>query len=198
MTVSSRIARAVLRTLTAGCLFMPASALAPITLQAQATTALVPGEEVRIRWDLGGTSSFAHNYTQVTIAEVMDVSASHLMLRRGTRVFTVPFRSVRSLERRVGTRPASAPRMVVGSGLGFLGGMAFGLIHGEADSSIESSSDFGLSMGVLVGAPIGALIAWATSRERGIYERVGVGDLVSGWTVDPSGRVGLSFRISGR
>jgi hypothetical protein len=30
----------------------------------------------------------------------------------------------------------------------------------------------GLSTGVLVGAPVGALVAWAASRSRGIYEDV--------------------------
>jgi len=158
---------------------------------------IVPGDEVRIRWSYDGTSSFAHTVTQSAIAEVVDVSPSHVMLRRGGRNFTVPLRTVRTLERRVGTKPASAPRMVIGSGLGFLGGMAFGLASAQADPTIENAGDYGLSMGVLVGAPIGALVAWITSRERGIYERVGMRQLVQGWTVDPSGRVGLTVRLPG-
>lgn len=158
---------------------------------------LQPGEEVRIRWEYGAAHGFLGGYQQSAVAEVVDATASHLMLRRGQRFFTVPLTSVRTLERRVGTKPASAPRMVIGSGLGFLGAVAFGILRGEADSTIESSTDYGLSMGVLVGAPVGALVAWATSRERGIYERVGVRELVSGWTIDPSGRVGLRVNLPG-
>lgn len=193
MSIPTRIARAALRSVLTLTLLSPGA-----SAEAQSFRPLEPGEEVRIRWDYGsGSTSFAHNYSQMAVAKVIDVSASHIMLRKGDRNFTVPFRSVRRLERRVGTRPASAPRMVIGSGLGFLGGVAFGILRAEADPTIESSSDFGLSMGVLLGAPVGALLAYLTSRERGIYERVGLPDMVSGWTVDPSGRVGLSFRVSG-
>lgn len=156
-----------------------------------------PGEEVRIRWEYGSAYGYAGGYQQSAIGEVVDATSTHLMLRRGQRFFTVPLGSVRTLERRVGTKPASAPRMVIGSGLGFLGAMAFGILRGEADPTIDSSMDYGLSMGVLVGAPIGALVAWATSRERGIYERVGVRQLVSGWTIDPNGRVGLTVNVPG-
>lgn len=156
-----------------------------------------PGEEVRIRWEYGSAYGYAGGYQQSAIGEVVDATSTHLMLRRGQRFFTVPLGSVRTLERRVGTKPASAPRMVIGSGLGFLGAMAFGILRGEADPTIDSSMDYGLSMGVLAGAPIGALVAWATSRERGIYERVGVRQLVSGWTIDPNGRVGLTVNVPG-
>jgi hypothetical protein len=37
--------------------------------------------------------------------------------------------------------------------------------------------DSGLSTGVLLGAPVGALVAWAASRSRGIYEDVPFPDL---------------------
>ena len=169
----------------------------PASVDSQSNPALAPGDEVRIRWSYAGATSFAHSVTQWAVAEVVDVSPSHVMLRRGSRNFTVPFRSVQSLERRIGTKPASAPRMVIGSALGFLGGVAFGVASAQADPTIENHGDYGLSMGVLVGAPVGALVAWATSRERGIYERVGVRQLVEGWTVDPSGRVGLTVRLPG-
>lgn len=159
--------------------------------------ALQPGDEVRVRWEHEAAHGFLGGYQQSAVAEIVDANATHLMLRRNQRFFTVPLSSVRTLERRVGTKPASAPRMVIGSGLGFLGAVAFGILRGEADSTIESSTDYGLSMGVIVGAPIGALVAWATSRERGIYERVGVRELVSGWTIDPSGRVGLTVNVPG-
>lgn len=178
------------------CVAMAAAlfALAPTPAQPQS---LQPGDEVRIRWSYDGTSSFAHTMTQTAIAQVVDISPSHVVLRRSGRTFTVPMRTVRSVERRVGTKPASAPRMVIGSGLGFLGGVVFGLATAQADPTIEDVSDYGLSMGVLVGAPVGALIAWATSRERGIYERLGVPQLVSGWTIDPTGRVGVAVRLPG-
>ncbi|MDX1494406.1 MAG: hypothetical protein R3253_10130 [Longimicrobiales bacterium] len=182
-----RVAGFALRAFIATLLFSPA----PVAAQ---QPAIEPGEEVRVRWRYDA-STFAHSISQVTVAEVVDVTPNAILLRRGNRHFTVPMANVRSLERRVGTRPASAPRMVIGSALGFLGGMAFGVLRGEADSNIESSADYGLSMGVLIGAPVGALIAYATSRERGIYERVGLPALVSGWTVDTDGRVGLSFRL---
>ncbi len=193
---SSRIACQTLRTFLAAVVFASVPTISPGEVRAQALP-IEPGDEVRIRWSYDGSSSFAHTVTQVAIAEVVDVSPSHVMLRRGGRNFTVPMGTVQSLERRIGTKPASAPRMVIGSGLGFLGGVAFGIISAQADPTIENASDYGLSMGVLLGAPVGALVAWATSRERGIYERVGVRQLVSGWTVDPTGRVGLTVRLPG-
>lgn len=156
-----------------------------------------PGEEVRIRWEYGSAYGYLGGYWQTAVGEVVDANPTHIMLRRGERFFTVPLSSVVTLERRVGTKPASAPRMVVGSGLGFLGAMAFGILQGQADPTIESPVDYGLSMGVLVGAPVGALVAWATSRERGIYERVGLRQLVSGWTIGADGRVGLTVQVPG-
>lgn len=187
----SRIAVFTLRAFIAALLLSPGAASAQ-------QPAVQPGDEVRVRWSYDGTSSFAHTITQTAIAEVIDISPSHVMLRRAGRNFTVPLRTVRTLEKRVGTKPASAPRMVIGSGLGFLGGVAFGIATAQADPTIENASDYGLSMGVLLGAPVGALIAWITSRERGIYERVGLPQLVSGWTVDTDGRVGLSVRMPSR
>ncbi|MDH3270304.1 MAG: hypothetical protein OEN56_03165 [Gemmatimonadota bacterium] len=191
MKSTAPIARMTVRTVLAVLL-----ASTPQTIAAQAT-GLAPGDEVRVRWEYAGRPSYAFGYTRSAIARVVDVSPSHLTLRRGNRDFVVPVRGVQTLERRVGTRPASAPRMVIGSGLGFLGGVAIGVLRAEADPTIESSGDFGLSMGVLIGAPVGALIAYVTSRERGIYEPVGVAGIFSGMRIDPSGRVGLSVRIGG-
>jgi hypothetical protein len=184
---------------------LPASILL-ILLNAPATTgllgqarALAPGEEVRITWLDPGVS-----YTYVgphrTTAEVVDFDGTTLMLRRGKRMLTVPVSSIRGLERRVGTRPASAPAMVAGSATGFAAGFALGFATGgiEGGGADVDRVDAGLTTGVLIGAPLGALIAWAMSRSRGIYEDVPFGDVVAGIIADPAGRVGIAVRTPNR
>lgn len=152
------------------------------------------GEEVRVRWNLAGANSFAHQLPQNTVGELVDYNSAAVLLRRGPHFVSVPMSSIRTLERRIGTKPASAPAMVIGSGLGFLAGFAGGVLLAHADParSGQDIMDTGISAGVLVGAPLGALVAWMNSRQRGIYERVGFGSLAPGIVLDPGGQVGLS------
>ena len=64
--------------------------------------------------------------------------------------------------------------------------------EGDAHRRLSEIIDRGITAGVLLGAPIGALVAWMNSRQRGIYESVGFGALVTGVVIDPGGHVGLS------
>jgi hypothetical protein len=163
------------------------------------TRGLEPGDEVRIRWSSVGYSYGFDTY-RVAVGDVVDYSGSHIMLRRGQRFFTVPMRSVRTLERRIGTKPASAPAMVSGSAAGFTAGFVVGVMTGGINGSTPGFDrvDAGLQTGVLIGAPIGAFVAWLASRSRGIYEGIPFGERLNGVSVDPRGGVAVSIRTGGR
>lgn len=195
------IARSLARRLTAArCLAaVPLLAILPGVAHAQAGP-LAPGEQVRISWWDPYVSSLAYMAPRMTTAEVVDLDGQALVLRRGNHIFRVPLGEVRSVQRRVGTRPASAPAMVAGSAGGFLAGFLLGSLTGgvEGGGADVDRIDAGITTGVLVGAPIGALVAWATSRSRGIFEDVPFGDLVNGVVADPDGRIGLSIRTGHR
>jgi hypothetical protein len=176
-------------------------ALAPFTasgLHAQSLP-LTPGEEVRVAW-WDEAYSFAFSGNRVVTAEVMAFDGQRLMLRRGRQVFTVPVQSIRRVQRRVGTKPASAPAMVIGSASGFAAGFLLGLATGgiEGGAAGVDRVDAGVTTAVLIGAPAGALIAWAASRSRGIYQDVPFVDMISGLVADAEGRVGLRISVGGR
>lgn len=178
--------------------------LSSVTPAFAQSAGLRAGDEVRVSWWDGYVSSYAYQMPRTTTAEVLDVSGDALMLRRGDRVFTVRASELRSVQLRVGTKPASAPAMVIGSAAGFAAGFALGALTGgiEGGGAGVDRMDAGLTTGVLIGAPIGALVAWATSRSRGIYEDVPFSEVLSGVlsdvVVEPSGRVGLSIRTGRR
>ena len=132
------------------------------------------------------------------VAHVVDYDAGHVRLRRGHQMFTVPTRSITTLERRIGTKPASAPAMVIGSGVGFAVGFVAGLLKSQIDrtSADHDVIDSGLVAGIL-GAQIGALVAYINSRSRGIYEDVGLANLAPGHVMRPSPRVGPSPPLGG-
>ena len=173
--------------------------LAPAAAQAQ-SSAVRPGDEIRVSWWDPYASSYAYNMPRTTTAEVVDFNGNALMIKRGKRIFTVQMSEVRNLQRRVGTKPASAPTMVVSSAAGFAAGFALGALTGglEGGGGDVDRVNAGLTTGVLIGAPVGALVAWISSRSRGIYEDVPFSDMIAGVVMDPSGRVGLSIRTGRR
>jgi hypothetical protein len=90
--------------------------------------------------------------------------------------------------------------MVIGSAGGFATGFLAGVLTGgiEGGSASVDRVDAGVTTAVLIGAPLGALIAWAASRSRGIYEDVPFGDMIGGIVADPDGRLGLRVRLTPR
>lgn len=171
----------------------------PPALHAQ-TDGIHPGDEVRVSWwDPYGSGS-SYQMPRMTTAEVIDFNGNALMLKRGSHIFTVPVSEVRSVQRRVGTKPASAPAMVAGSAAGFATGYLIGALSGgiQGGSSDVDRAEAGLTTGVLIGAPVGALVAWLASRSRGIYQEVPFSDMLAGVVVHPNGSVGLSIKAGGR
>ncbi len=158
-----------------------------------------PGERVRIRWTIGSPYGSGLDATRVTTGELRGIRNGMVVLHRAGREVEVPLGVVTTIERRIGTRPASAPAMVKGSAIGFVAGFAAGLLRANVDTTVRPDErvDAGIVGGVLVGAPIGAFIAYLTSRSRGIYEKVPYRGLQANVAVTPDGRTGLSFRVGG-
>ena len=166
----------------------------PGAAAAQAAT-ILPGDEVRVTWEDARYVAMGIPGLRRTTAEVVSVNVDYIQLARGSRRITVPTWSVRGVEKRVGTKPASAPAMVAGSGIGFAGGFAIGMLTGAFDRTPGEGSrtSSGIATGILVGAPVGALIAYITSRSRGIYADVGFGSALASLTLDAKGGVGFSI-----
>jgi hypothetical protein len=159
---------------------------------------LTMGEEVRIVWTQAYPSSMGFTAHRSVVGELIDQNASHILVRRGARFVTVPMSDITRVERRIGTKPASAPAMVIGSGVGFGAGFVAGILtRGNRSTTVDERINKGIATGVLLGAPMGALMAYIASRQRGIYEEIGFASLLSGLAVAPSGRVGLSLRLGG-
>jgi hypothetical protein len=174
--------------------------LAAAHAQAQSGTPAVSGEEVRVSWYDNAGSLGTLPAVRSTTVRLVSMDESQLVGRRGDRLHIVDTRSIRRVQRRIGTKPASAPAMVAGSAGGFAAGFLFGTFGADATRG-RSALDAGLSTGVLVGAPLGALIAWLSSRSRGIYEDVPVPRAVRVRTianVSPTGRVGLAVTVGSR
>ena len=161
---------------------------------------LVMGAEIRVMWTQAYPNSIGFTTHRSVVGEIIDQNASHMLLRRGARFVTVPMSDITRIERRIGTKPASAPAMVIGSGIGFGAGFVVGILTRGVNQSttVDERINKGISTGVLLGAPMGALMAYITSRQRGIYEEIGFASLLSGLVVAPSGRVGVSVRVGGR
>jgi len=139
-----------------------------------------------------------YNHRRVVHVEFLMVDEGWLVGRDGDRYLAIDTASIRSVRRRIGTKPASAPAMALGSAVGFATGFVIGAVlqsTGEAYAGRQTASNRGLSTGVLIGAPIGALVAWAASRSRPIYETVPLGRARPSVAMDPSGRVGVSLSI---
>jgi hypothetical protein len=155
-------------------------------------TPLTPGETVVVTWRDPAVIG-ASNLSSTRQVIVVGADPSGLIGRFDGRTYIIERSSVVRMRRRIGTRPATAPEMVAGSALGFATGFLVG-----AMGATEDRVDLGLSTGVLLGAPVGALVAWAASRSRGIYEDVPFPDVrvrraaSSGRAhVDMLGRVGV-------
>jgi hypothetical protein len=171
----------------------------PVPSLAQ-TSALSNGEEVRVRWVLRSDQTYGFPVHRSVVGEVIDQGPGHIMVKRKGQFVTVPLGRLTSVERRIGTKPASAPAMVLGSGIGFAAGFLAGVVAGSLDRTAEEGDTFdnGLVTGVLFGAPIGALVVYAASRSRGIYEAVDMASALPAVAIKPTGRVGLSMRVATR
>lgn len=148
-------------------------AFAPNPAVAQSTVTLAPGDEVRVTWFEQLPTYAAFRVVRIESFDVVRLDESQLVGRRGQDVFFIEPGALRTVQRRIGTKPVSAPEMVLGSGAGF----ALGFLVGALGASANGSGDVanaGLSSGVLLGAPLGAFVAWVASRSRGIYEDVEV------------------------
>lgn len=132
---------------------------------------LTPGETVVVTWRDPAMVGVA-NPPATRRVVVVGADASRLIGRFDGRTFIIERGTVVRVRRRIGTRPATAPEMVAGSAIGFATGFLVGAL-GAPDDRV----DLGLSTGVLLGAPMGALVAWAASRSRGIYEDIPFPDL---------------------
>lgn len=169
----------------------------PTALTAQTPGPLSPGDEVRVSWS---SQSGSRTYPMTSYLEFVRMDESQIVGRRHGRLVVIDTRRIRSVRRRIGTKPASAPAMVIGSGAGFAVGFLAGAVGagGRARPGNPSAADAGLSTGVLVGAPLGALIAWIVSRSHGIYEEVPIRRVRPVPTLSPSGGLGVSLRLGTR
>jgi len=104
--------------------------------------------------------------------DLVRLDSRQLVGRDRGHTYFIETSSLRSLQRRVGTKPASAPAMVAASAGGFAAAFLVGAVVGSSGGG--DGINTGLSSGVLVGAPLGAIVAWIASRSRGIYESVPV------------------------
>jgi hypothetical protein len=112
------------------------------------------------------------------------------------RVLSIDTRSILSVKRQIGTKPASAPAMVLGSAAGFAVGFLVGSIAHSDGSGQTTAVGSGLSTGVLLGAPTGALVAWVASRSRPIYEEVRIGPAIPSVSLAPSGRTSVAVSVA--
>ena len=154
-----------------GCTFSAAAALLGTCELAAQAAPLTPGETVIITWR-DPVSFGSPNPLSARPFEVVSADDAQVIGRYDGQLYVIGRGAVVRVRRRIGTRPATAPEMVAGSAIGF----AVGFLVGSM-SATENRVDIGLSTGVLLGAPAGALVAWASSRSRGIYEDVPLPDV---------------------
>jgi len=146
---------------------------APGLLGAQARGPLRPGDEIRVSWYDGGWGTQVGAYSAVR-SQTLDFVAldqSQLVGTSRERLYIIQTSSLRDVRRRIGTKPAAAPAMVAGSAAGFAAAFVIGALSSRDGGDAVNA---GLSAGVLIGAPVGALVAWMSSRSRPIYEDVGI------------------------
>jgi hypothetical protein len=187
------------RTLT---LWAAVLAWCPSTAWAQTTSAFQEGdpdvgEQLIVTYVSDRFGPSAQRTLRTVRIEFLAVEGSRLMGRIEGGHLAIDTESIRRLKRRVGTKPASAPAMAMGSAAGFAAGFLLGaLSHSERlDPGGQSAASRGLSAGVLLGAPLGALVAWVSSRSRPIYEDVGILRARPSVALSPSGRMRLSVSV---
>jgi hypothetical protein len=191
--------RTLLQSLAAALLMTPslAAAQSPTRYASRAFTVPSVGDEVRVAYDSNRNGSLMRNYRGIVRGTLKMISDGYLIIESRSGTVVVAMSSVRGIQRRIGTKPASAPAMAVGSAAGFLAGYLLGSLTYSADvSSTSSASNNGLAVGVLIGAPAGALVAWLASRSRPLYEDMSLGSAVPTVAVSPSGRVGFSISLA--
>lgn len=155
------------------------------------------GDELRVTYDSNRNGALIHNYRGVVRGRLKMISDGYLVIDSRNGTVVVAMSSVRGIERRVGTKPASAPAMALGSATGFVAGYLIGsLTYKESTSSTSSASNNGLAVGVLLGAPAGALVAWLASRSRPLYEDMSLGSATPTVAVGPSGQVRFSVSLA--
>lgn len=191
MTIRLLIPRLVL----ALFLYVPAPGVA------QSADPVAPGDRVRVRWSMHDGSPYYLPIPRSATMEVVSVDERRLIGTNGRQSYTIYRTAIQDVERRIGTKPASAPAVVIGSASGFAAGFLAGALKGALDPTVNgtgSVSNQGLTVGVLIGAPLGALVAYVRSRSQGIYEDAPFAEVDPSVTVAPSGGVGLSLRIPTR
>jgi hypothetical protein len=154
------------------------------------------GERLVVTYEVDRNGPAVYRYRRTVELEVQRIDGRYLLGWSHGAIVPVDLASIRSVKRQIGTKPASAPAMVFGSAAGFAGGFLVGaLAHSGAPSSTRSTVDDGLAAGVLIGAPLGAFVAWLTSRGRPIYEDVELWDILPSVAASPAGGVGLGLTI---
>jgi len=155
------------------------------------------GERILVTYDVDRNGPLVYRYRRTVELEVQRIDGRYLFGWSRGAIVPVDLASIRGVKRQVGTRPASAPAMAMGSAAGFAGGFLVGaLAHSARPSSTRSAVDDGLVAGVLIGAPLGAFVAWLTSRGRPIYEDVELWDILPSVAASPAGGVGLGLTIT--
>ena len=163
------------------------------------------GERLSVTYLTNPSGPLAYNYLRLVHVDFLSFDGGRLVGRVRGRPFAIGTASIRSVRRRIGTKPASAPAMVLGSAGGFAAGFLIGAVVYSQDrsgasnpSGASSATNRGLSTGVLVGAPLGALVAWVASRSRPIYEELQIGGVRPAVAASLSGRTRLSITIPTR
>jgi len=156
------------------------------------------GEQLAVTFVSDQFGPLVYNYRRTVYIEFLMIDGGRLVGRDGDRYFAIDTGSIRTVKRRIGTKPASAPAMALGSAAGFVAGFAIGAVlqsSGQDYVGRQTASNRGLSTGVLIGAPLGAFVAWVASRSRPIYETVPLASARPSVMMDPAGRLGVSLSI---
>jgi hypothetical protein len=182
----------------------------PSPASAQTASTFVPpeprvGERLTVTYFTNPSGPLAYNYLKTVHVDFLMFDGGRLVGQLRSRPFAIGTESIRTVRRRIGTKPTSAPAMVLGSAGGFAAGFLIGAVAYSPDrsrasnpSGASSAVNRGLSTGVLVGAPLGALMAWVASRSRPIYEEIQIGGSRPAVAVSLSGRTRLSVTIPTR
>jgi len=176
--------------------FLPA----PSRAEAQAAPAVQTGDRVRVVWRESWESLYS-SQVRISHLDLVSLDQTQLVARRGDRLQIIPLSQVGKLEKRVGTRGATAPEMVIGSAAGFAAAFAGGALKAIIDPTVAGASaviDDGLAAGVLIGAPLGALAAYLNSRARPIYDEIGFDDAYPVIVPTETGGVGFGLRLPSR
>ena len=169
----------------------------PLKTVAQNQPAVESGDRIRVTWREGVASPY-HSYLRSIHLDLVLIDESRLVGRDGDRVRVIPLNQVTSLQKRLRTRPASAPEVVIGSAMGFAAAFTFGALKSIVDPSVEGSSAIindGVMAGVVIGAPLGAVAAYLNAMARPLYEEIGLGAQTSIVLPTASGTVHFGISI---